>query len=208
MNAIITIGRQFGSGGRSIAAEIGARLGIPVYDNALLAEAAAESGYSPDTFKKRDEKRHLFSLSRLFSSLESNAANYMSDNELFQIQSEAIRKIASKGSCIIVGRCADYVLRDFDNVFKVFITCPYEHRLKRVMDRMGVDRDTAEVITLKKEKNRSKYYNYYTFGKWGDAAQYDLCIDSSLLGIEGTAGLIIEAAKKAGMLEKAGISEK
>ena len=201
MNVIITIGRQFGSGGRRIAAEIGSRLGIPVYDNALLAEAAAESGYSPDIFKKRDEKRHLFSLSRLFSSLESNAANYMSDNELFQIQSEAIRNIASKGSCIIVGRCADYVLRDFDNVFKVFVTCPYEQRLNRVMGRMGVDRATAEIITEKKEKNRARYYNYYSFGKWGDAGQYDLCIDSSLLGIEGTANLIIETARKAGFIE-------
>ena len=201
-NPIITIGRQYGSGGRSIANELGRRLGIPVYDNALLSEASENCGYSPDIFKKRDEKKHLFSFSRLFSSLYSNAENYMADDELFQIQSETILKIAQEGPCIIVGRCANYVLRDYrDRLLNVFITSPYETRVQRVMERIGVDEATAGKIITRKEKNRAEYYHYYTLGKWGDGPTYDLCIDSSILGIEGTAEIITDFAKAKGILE-------
>lgn len=201
-NPIITIGRQYGSGGRRIAAELGRRLNIPVYDNALLSEAAKNSGYSPDVFKKRDEKKHLFGLSRLFSTLYSNAENYMADNELFQIQSETIRKIAQEGPCIIIGRCANYVLREYrDRMLNVFITAPYEKRVQRVMERMGVDEATAGKIIARKEKNRAAYYHYYTLGKWGDSTTYDICIDSSILGIEGTAEIITDIAKAKGIIE-------
>ena len=200
-NPIITIGRQYGSGGRRIAVELGQRLNIPVYDNALLSEAAGNCGYSPDIFKKRDEKKHLFSMSRLFSSLYSNEENYMADDELFKIQSETIRKIAQEGPCIIVGRCANYILREYrDRMLNVFITSPYKMRVQRVMERMGVDEATAGRIIARKEKNRAAYYHYYTLGKWGDSAAYDLCIDSSILGIEGTTGIIIDFAKAKGIL--------
>lgn len=198
---VITIGRQFGSGGRSVANILGSKLDIPVYDSALLSEAAAESGFSPARFKRRDEKRHLFSLSRLFSSSSWNADNYLGDNELFQIQSEAIRHIAEKSSCIIVGRCADYVLRDMDCLVSVFLCSPDKARVERVMKRQEVTEKVAREIIAKKDRNRRSYYNGYTLGKWGDAATYDLCIDTSVLGDEAAADLIIDFARKAGLLD-------
>lgn len=189
---IITIGRQFGAGGRSVAAELGQMLNIPVYDNDLLSQAAIESGFPSDMFKKRDEKRNLFGLARLFSSREYNATNYMGDNELFQMQSDTIRHIASKGSCIIIGRCADYVLRNDPDLVSIFLTSPLEIRTQRVCERMGVDRETALKIISRKERNRSSYYNGYTLGKWGDSSTYKLCLDSSVLGIQGTAQFICD----------------
>lgn len=193
---IITIGRQYGSGGRETAAEVGRRLGIPVYDNALLAEAAAESGFSPLIFKKRDEKHHLFGLSKIFSSRDSDTTNFLSDTSLFQMQSEAIKAVAAKGSCVLVGRAADYILREEEGLVSVFITSPIEDRIDRVVRRLGVDRNTALKIITRKEKNRTNFYNGFTLGKWGEASTYDLCIDSSVLGIEGTAGIIVEFARK------------
>lgn len=187
---IITIGRQYGSGGRQIANMISEKTGIPVYDKSLLTEAAQKSGYSSDLFKKRDEKRHIFGLSRLFSTQMFNAPNYLDDSCMFQMQSEAIRQIAEKGSCIIVGRCANYVLRDMDTT-DIFITSPIQTRIDRVTGRLNVDRDTARKIIEKKEKDRAEYYRTYTLGKWGDIANYDLCVDSSVLGLEATADLII-----------------
>lgn len=197
---IITIGRQFGSGGRKVAQEIGRKLDIPVYDKSILSEAAKGCGYSSDIFNRRDEKKHLFGLSRMFSSLYSNETNYMEDNALFQIQSDAIKELAEKGSCIFVGRCADYILREKENMLSVFLTSPLQTRVMRVMERMGVDNATARKIISRKEKDRRAHYEGYTLGKWGDAGTYDLCIDTSVLGIEGTADLIIDAARQRGML--------
>ena len=197
---IISIGRQMGCGGRAVAAELGKILGIPVYDGALLEEAAKKTGYSPEIFHKRDEKRHLFSWSRLFSSTESNTPNYLADGALFQMQSEAIKDIAAKGSCVIVGRCADYVLRDEPGLLSVFLTSPLEKRIASVMERKDVDEQTAEKIIRTKERNRERYYNGYTLGKWGDASTYDLCLDITRLGVEGTAQFIVDFAKKLGLL--------
>ena len=193
---IITIGREYGCGGRSVAEAAGRMLGIPVYDNDLLTQAAADNGFSMDMFKKRDEKRHLFSLSALFSSPQSNTTNYLSDNALFQMQSETIKSIAAKGSCIIVGRCADYILRGEPDILKVFLTAPLEERIRRTMDRIGVDEETARKIIARKERNRINYYNGYTLGKWGYASTYDLCLNTSLLGIEGSAEVIVDFARK------------
>lgn len=198
---IITIGRQYGAGGRSVAASISQKLGIPVYDNDLLTEAAKESGYSPDLFKKRDEKRHLFSLAHLFSSRESDTPHYLGDDTLFQIQSDVMRDIAEKGSCIIIGRCSNYILRDMPEALHVFLTSPLDVRVDRVVKRMGVDEETARKIIAKKEKNRIDYYNRYTLTRWGQASIYDLCMDSSILGIDGTADMIIEFAEKKGLLK-------
>lgn len=189
---IITIGRQYGAGGRSVAAAIGKILSIPVYDNDLLCEAAKEYGYSRSLFKRRDEKRHLLSLAGLFSSYDSNTDNYMGDGALFQMQCETIRHLAEKGSCVIVGRCADYILRDHPGKTSVFLTSPLNVRVERVMDRLSVDERTAEKIISKKEKNRINFYNGFTLKKWGDAASYDLCLDTSKIGIEGAARTIID----------------
>lgn len=200
-HVIFTIGRQFGAGGRAVAALIGDKLGIPVYDNSLLTEAAKEYGYSPDIFKKRDEKHHLFGLSRLFSSNAYNADNYMGDNMLFQMQSQAIREIAAKGPCVIIGRCADYILRDHGKLVSVFLTAPMDVRVERVVRRLQVDVKTAEKIINRKENNRKEYYNGYTLGNWGDSSTYKMCINTSAIGMEETADLIIEFARKAGYLE-------
>jgi cytidylate kinase len=198
---IITIGRQFGCGGKRIAEALGSKLGIPVYDHELIIKAAQESGFSAEFFKRSDEKKRFFSLTSIFAgSYNSDTENYMSDKGLFQIQCETIRSIADHGSAIIVGRCSDYVLRDRSNTLNVFLTSPLEDRVRRVSETEGVDLEKAEEIVMKQDRNRAEYYNYYTFGNWGVASNYDICIDSSIAGIEGTADLIIEFAKISGLL--------
>ena len=186
---IITIGRQFGSGGLLVAKKLGEKLGIPVYDNELITRAAQDSGFDIEFFKRSDEKKSIFSFSALFT---SSSENYMSDSGLFKMQCETIRSIAEQGSAIIVGRCADYVLREHDNVVSVFLTSPLETRAKRVMERDGLSQDEAMAKIQKKDASREAYYNYFTFGNWGVASTYNLCIDSSILGIDGTTDLIID----------------
>lgn len=198
---IITIGREFGSGGKCVADILGTRLGIPVYDNELITRAAQESGFSKDFFVQSDERKRFFSLSSIFSgNYGGDSENYMSDKGLFKIQSETIRKIASQGSAVIVGRCSDYILREDESVLSVFLTCPDAKRAERVAERMGITLEKALEVIEKKDKGRAEYYNYYTFGNWGAASTYDLCLDSSILGIEGTAELIIDFARKAGKI--------
>lgn len=196
---IITIGRQFGGGGLGVASELGKKLGIPVYDKELITKAAQDSGFSAEFFEQSDEKKRLFSLSSLFSDAYVTE-NYMSDRGLFKLQSQTILKIAEQGSAVIVGRCSDYILRDMDCVLNVFLTSPEEVRTDRISERKGISREEAERLIEEKESKRADYYNYYTFGNWGMASNYDLCIDSSILGIEGTADFIIDFAKKAGLL--------
>lgn len=198
---IITIGRQFGSGGKCVADALGRKLGIQVYDNELIMKAAQDSGFSAEFFVKSDEKRRIFSLSSIFANtFQADTENFMSDNELFKMQSETIRKIAEQGSAIIVGRCSDYILRDMDCVLDIFLTSPEEVRAERVAERMDIDLEKAVALIERKDKGRSEYYNYYTFGEWGVASTYDLCLDSSILGTEGTADFIIDFARKAGKL--------
>lgn len=199
-NIIITIGRQFGSGGKSVADALGRKLGIPVYDSELITKAAQDSGFSAELFVERDEKRRFFSLSKIFTNTYSDTEDYMSDNGLFKMQSDTIRRIAEQGSAIIVGRCSDYILRDLDNVVDVFLTSPVEVRAERVAERLGISKEKAEEVIEKRDSGRAEYYNYYTFGNWGHATTYDICLDSSLLGIEGTADFIIDFARKAGKL--------
>ena len=197
---IINIGRQFGGGGLGVAYELGKKLGIPVYDKELIAKAAQDSGFSKGIFEESDEKKRLFSLSSIFASRFGDTENYMSDRGLFKMQSETIRKIAEQGSAIIVGRCSDYILRDMECTLDVFLTSPLEVRAARIAERSGLSLEEAEKLAEEKDRNRAEYYNYYTFGEWGAAGNYDLCIDSSILGIEGTADFIIDFAKKAGKL--------
>lgn len=198
---IINIGRQFGGGGLGVASELGKKLGIPVYDRELITKAAQDSGFSAELFEQSDEKRRIFSLSSIFTSLISSPTeNYMSDNGLFEIQCSTVRKIAEQGSAIIVGRCSDYVLRDMDCTLNVFLTSPLPIRVERICKRHDLDPEKAEALILQKDKAREEYYNYYTFGNWGVASTYDLCLDSSRLGIEGTADLIIDFAKRTGLV--------
>ena len=198
---IITIGRQFGCGGKRIAEALGSKLGIPVYDHELIVKAAQESGFSAEFFERSDEKKRFFSLTSIFTgSYNVETENYMSDKGLFNMQCETIKSIADQGSAIIVGRCSDYVLRDRENTLNVFLTSPLEDRVKRIAETEGLEIDKAEEYVEKQDRNREDYYNYYTFGNWGVASNYDLCIDSSIAGIEGTADIIIEFAKIAGLL--------
>ena len=202
MNAtIINIGRQFGSGGRRVAAALGVRLDIPVYDNELIAEAAQKSGFSKDLFLQRDEHKSNFTLSTLFGSINryGSAESFLNDNRLFKIQSDVILELAQQGPAVFVGRASDYVLREMD-CLDVFITAPLEIRIKDVAEREGISLDEAESMIAKRDRDREAYYNYLTFGNWGVASNYDLCIDSSILGIEGTADFIVDFGRKSGLI--------
>ena len=196
---LINIGRQYGAGGKGVAALLGERLDIPVYDNEILLKAAEESGFSPAFFKKSDEKRHLWRFGALFglSRASSYAPSAIDGTELFKFQSQAIRDIAAKGGCVIVGRASDYVLRDLE-CLNVFICAPLKDRVERVRERTGMSPEEAEKYILRQEKERANYYNFFTLGHWGVASNYDLCLDSSLVGLEGCADLVIDFGRRAG----------
>lgn len=200
---IINVGRQFGSGGRLVALALGRKLGIPVYDQELIAKAAEQSGFSKELFANSDEKRNLLALSSFIVDVGrfGSADNYMSDNQLFVIQSNVIRSLADKGPAIFIGRCSDYILRD-RKCLDVFVTATDEVRIKRIAERMNITTEQADSLMRKKDRTRETYYNYYTFGNWGVASNYDLCVDSSVLGIEGTADMIIDFCRRAGLLSK------
>ena len=200
---IINVGRQFGSGGRLVALALGRKLGIPVYDQELIAKAAEQSGFSKELFANSDEKRNLLALSSFIVDVGrfGSADNYMSDNQLFVIQSNVIRSLADKGPAIFIGRCSDYILRD-RKCLDVFVTATDEVRIKRVAERMNITPEQADSLMRKKDRTRETYYNYYTFGNWGVASNYDLCVDSSVLGIEGTADMIIDFCRRAGLLSR------
>ena len=197
---IIYIGRQFGGGGVAVALELGRKLGIPVYDKELIKKAAQDSGFSAEFFEESDEKKRFLSLSAIFSNRFSETENYMSDRGIFKMQSQTIMKIAEQGSAIIVGRCSDYILRDMECTLDVFLTSPLEVRAARIAERTGMSIEDAISLAEEKDRKRAEYYNYYTFTDWGVASTYDLCLDSSILGIEGTADFIIEFARKAGKI--------
>lgn len=201
MSIIINVGRSFGSGGGFVAKAIGAKLGIDVYDNELISRVAEESGYSRSLFEKGEEKRSLFSVSSFFASgrFGYSDSGYVNDNVLFRIQSEVIRNIADRGNAVIIGRCADYILRD-RKCLDVFVCAPMDYRIGRLVESEKISPEEAEDLIRKKDRTRETYYNYYTFGAWGAASNYDLCVDSSILGIEGTADYIIEFGKRAGLI--------
>lgn len=199
-NTIINIGRQFGSGGKLIALKISETLCVPVYDNELISKAADESGFSKELFERSDEKRSIFNISSFFGTGRfGETRNYVGDNELFKIQSEVIRDIAAKGPAIFVGRCSNYILRD-SKCLDVFVCAPLEERVKRVSERLGISPEEARARIGRQDRTRETYYNFFTFGNWGAASDYDLCIDSSILGIDGTADFIIDFGRKAGLI--------
>ena len=186
-----------------MALALGRKLGIPVYDQELIAEAAEQSGFSKELFANSDEKRNLLALSSFIVDVGrfGSADNYMSDIQLFVIQSNVIRSLADKGPAIFIGRCSDYILRD-RKCLDVFVTATDEVRIKRIAERMNITPEQADSLMRKKDRTRETYYNYYTFGNWGVASNYDLCVDSSVLGIEGTADMIIDFCRRAGLLSK------
>ncbi len=187
-NMIINIGRQVGSGGGIIAQMLAKEFDCKCYDKEILNLAAKESGFSKEFFEKNDEHRGFFqSLFHMHTPLISDDNFYnnkFSQESLFQIQSDAILKAARQGNCIFVGRAADYVLRDFDNTVNVFISADMEERIKTVRERQNIDSEAAQKFINEKENDRAAYYNYYTGKKWGDSCSYDLCINTSVLGLE------------------------
>lgn len=189
---IITIGRQFGSGGRTIGKKLAGQLGIAYYDKELINLASKESGICGEFFEKADERNSGSLLKALAMGFSMNNAifqsnDYLSNESLFQIQSDVIRKVAHQGSCILVGRCADYILRENPDCVNVFISASLEDRILRAMEyNPQLEQKTAEEFVRKADKSRASYYNYYTDKIWGAAESYDLCINSSCHGIEKT----------------------
>ena len=204
----INIGRQIGAGGLEVANELGKRLGIKVYDKNLLALAARESGLDHSVFAREDEKDNLslntgFSFSSFAEAISNTfRPSIYNSNTIFSIQSEVIRKLASRESTIFVGRCADYVLRDVPGCISIFITSDMKDRISRIRtinkygDTEGLSDEKIADLLEKGDRKRASYYRDYTFKTWGAAESYDLCLSSSLLGIEGCADFIGETIKK------------
>ena len=200
-NLIISVGRQLGSGGCEIAKKLAADLGCRFYDHELVNMAAERSGFNPKIFEQQDESHGtLKTLFGAFSGRLGRMSNFysnsMSQEELFQIQSEAIFKAAKTENCVFVGRCADYILRTKPGLFSVFITADDEERARVVAERRGCSQEEAKRFIERKEAQRAAYYNFYTSKKWGAAESYDLCINSSLFGWERTAEIIEQIIRK------------
>lgn len=199
MNTIITIGRQFGSAGREIGEKVAAHFGIPCYDKELLTRAAKESGFCEEMIESHDERptnSFLYNLVMDTYSFGYNASSFMDmpiSHKIFLAQFDTIKKMASENPCVIVGRCADYALSDYDNCINLFIYGEEKVKIKRIMEKYNLSEAKAKDMIIRKDKQRQSYYNYYSSKKWGRADSYDLCINSSLLGIDGTVKLIIQA---------------
>lgn len=195
-NLIITIGRECGSAGRKIGKMLAEELGVKCYDKELLTLAAKHSGLCEELFKTHDEKptsSFLYSLVMDTYSMGYNTSAYMDmpiNHKVFLAQFDSIKKLADEESCVIVGRCADYALAEYPGLVSVFICGNEEDKLKALMDRHNVTREKAKDIMIKTDKRRSSYYNYYSSKKWGSSKSYDLCINSSILGYEGTVKVI------------------
>ena len=199
-NLIISVGRQLGSGGHDVAKLLAQRFGCTFYDREILNIAAKESGFCEKFFEQTDEQKgfmkSLFHTHMPFVADNSFYNNNFSEESLFKFQSDAIRKAAEEGPCVFVGRCADYILRDFPNSVDIFVTANEEDRVARVSRSKMCDANTARKLIEKKEEERSEYYNYYTGKTWGEAKSYDICINSSILGIEKTAEFLAEYVRK------------
>lgn len=197
---IINIGRQIGSGGRIIAKQLADEFECSFYDKELLNLAAKESGFSEKFFEQNDEKKgflkSLFHVHMPLLGDNNFYKNNFSQENLYLFQSNAIRKAADKGNCVFVGRTADYVLRNYKNTVNIFITANMDQRIQRVCKRHGWDRATARKYIIHQDDDRASYYNYYTGKQWGHSESYDLCINSSLLGVEGTSAFIADFIRR------------
>ena len=195
-NVVITIGRQFGSGGRYVGRLLAEKLGVPFYDKELLSEAAKNSGICEEIFEEHDEKPTRSLLFSLVTGMQSHmaAGNFYMDmplnHKIFLAQFDAIRRIANEGPCVIVGRCADYVLRENPDAVSVFVKGDMESKIARAVKYYGIEEDKAEERIRKADKQRASYYNYYATATWGDVDNYDLVVDTGVLGVEGAVELI------------------
>lgn len=200
---VINIGRQLGSGGKSVGERIARQLGVPLYDKQLINLAAEQSGLCPELFEKVDEKesKSLFStligyLRAPFAGDDGGMTNVLSNDALFKIQSDVIRDIAARESCVLVGRCADYILREHRRCVNVFITADEADRCARLCRSHGITSEQARTLMARTDARRADYYNYYSSRTWGEAATYHLCVNSSVLGVEGTAEYVLDFAAR------------
>lgn len=196
MNKVITIGRQFASLGSEIGATLSKLTGIKCFDRAALVDIAEKHGIPAETFEKADEQAtSSFLYSLAMSSYSGNIAHFGMNNQIltdrvFNIQSAEMKRIASEGDCIIIGRCADDVLSDCKGLLKIFIHAPLESRVKTLVEAYGMEESAARKKISKMDKKRASYYNFYTGKGWGDPKNYHMNIDSSSLGVERTAVMI------------------
>ncbi|MDL2287678.1 cytidylate kinase-like family protein [Eubacteriales bacterium OttesenSCG-928-G02] len=190
---VITIGRQFGSGGGLIGKKTAELLGIPCYDKEIIIKSAEDSGISREAVEAADERTtNSFLYSLAMSSYSGQlsaigASDVLMSDRVYLIQSETIRKLSSQGSCVIIGRCADDVLANVEGLIKIFIYAPFETRCQRIAETHNVNEHNAKTLTKKTDKKRASYYNFYTSKNWGFSDNYHLSIDSSILGIDKTA---------------------
>ena len=200
-NLVITIGRQCGSRGKTIGKKVAEALGVKCYDKELLTEAAKHSGLCEELFETHDEKptnSFLYSLVMDTYSLGYTTSAYMDmpiNHKIFLAQFDTIKKLADQESCVIVGRCADYALADYPETVSVFICADEADKIERIKELHNVNDAKARDIMIKLDKQRSSYYNYYASKRWGDSRSYDLCINSSAVGIDGAVKIILEFAK-------------
>lgn len=201
-NYAITLGRQFGSGGHEIGTKLAEALNIKCYDKEILSESAKNSGLCEEIFKNNDEKptsSFLYSLVMDITGSGYSGAAYMDmplNHKVFLAQFHTIQKIAEEESCLFIGRCADYALQGKPNVINLFVHAPLQDRINRISSLHNLTDNKAKDMILKMDKKRSSYYNYYSSNKWGDSTNYDLCINSSLFGIDGTVDFIKDFIEK------------
>ena len=197
---IITIGRELGSGGKLIGRQLSQRLTIPCYDKELIQLASRESGLGKEFFEKFDEKSSYSFFGKYFGFRSGfmgyDEVNYLCNETLFKIQSDVIRNLAEKESGIFIGRCADYILRDFPNCLKIFISADKKDRIRRIVQDEKLTEKEAQIRIEQCDKKRPIYYNYFSNKIWGMASSYDLCFNSSFLSIEEIVGLIEEQVKR------------
>ncbi|MCH3971460.1 MAG: cytidylate kinase-like family protein [Oscillospiraceae bacterium] len=199
MQNLITIARQYGSGGRQIGQLLAEKLQVPFYDKQLVAMAAKKSGVSEAFFQSADEK-HASSI--LYSLVMGNycfgmprtATNLPLNDQLFLLQEQIIKEAAEKGPCVIVGRCANYILRDRPHIFRVFLYADRKFRVQHAVSDYGIDPKKAEEIVTKTDKQRASYCSFYTSQHWNDPECYDLCLNTGNISFEGAVQLIIEAS--------------
>lgn len=190
MNTVITLGRQLGSNGRLVGRKLAEKLGYKFYDKELIARVAKESGLSENLFDEMNEKPTSSLLYSLVMGVQSSKGLYYHYNDmlngdnLFKIQADLIKKIAGEGPCIIVGRCADYILRENPRLIKLFLYAGTEARVKTLMERDGMSEKEAQSAVNKADKRRANYYNFYTNNTWGYVNNYNLCLDTASLELE------------------------
>jgi cytidylate kinase len=194
MNYVITIGRQLGSGGKQLGEALSQHLGIPCYDKELVQLASRESGLGKEFFESFDEQRthNFFGTYFGFRSGFMGDSNYLGNETLFKIQSDVIRELAGKESCLFVGRCADYILRDHPHCLKLFISARKQDRIRRICAAQKLSEKEAAALIEQTDKKRADYYNYFSNKTWGMALSYDLCINSSVFDTHATISIIDE----------------